>query len=319
MSRPLVVALLDPDQADPAENGAPGVDVHPVRTLAELEAVLPAARAAVMWEFRRDLLEPLWEHAGNLEWLHVAGAGVDGALFPELVASPVQVTNARGVFDAPVAEYALALLLALARDVPTTLRLQAGSVWEHRPSRTLAGTRLVVVGAGSIGSAIARLARAFGMSVVGVGRSPRDDPDYDEVVGPADLCRCLAQADHIVVVLPLTPATHGLLGEDALAALRPGATLVNVGRGAAIDEAALQRALDDGRLAGAALDVFAQEPLPPRHPLWRYPQVIVSPHMASHVAGIHEAVASQWRDNVARWLAGEPLLNLVDKQRHLTS
>lgn len=314
MSGPTVVALLDRDQADPAPEGAPGVSVHPVSALDELLEVLPAAQAAVMWEYRADLLEPAWEKATRLEWLHVAGAGVDGALFPALVESRVTVTNAGGVFDSPVAEYAVTLLLALARDVVRTARLQAGAVWDRRPTRSLAGTHLVIVGAGSIGSAVARLARALGMSVVGIARAARDDPDYDAVLSAADLGRSLAHAHHVVVTLPLTAETEKLMDAEALGSLRPGATLVNVGRGAVIDETALLAALNEGRLAGAALDVFAREPLPPEHPLWHHPRVIVSPHMAANVDGVYDALVAQWRVNVARWLGGEPLLSVIEKQ-----
>jgi phosphoglycerate dehydrogenase-like enzyme len=169
-----------------------------------------------------------------------------------------------------------------------------------------------VVGPGPIGRAVAGKARALGVEVRAVGRTPRRDDDLGEVVGVADLHEALAAADHVLNALPLAPGTRRLFDAKAFAAMRSSAVFVNVGRGATVDEAALIVALQDGEIAGAALDVFEVEPLPPSSPLWSMPNVVVSPHMCGDVTGWEEDVVRLFVDNAGRWVRGEPLRNLVD-------
>lgn len=282
---------------------------------AEVAELLPGADAVLAWRPRAELLRPGFARAARLRWIQAASAGVDGLLFPELVESDVVVTNAHGVFDGPMAEYALALLLAFAVDLPRTLELQRERRWEPRETERLAGRTLLVAGQGSIGRAVARLARAVGMRVLAVASRPRaGDGVVEEVGGPGDLPRLLGEADFVVNVLPLTERTRGLFGREAFAAMRPGARFVNLGRGGTVDEDALVEALREGRIAGAALDVFAEEPLPPDSPLWSAPNAIVSPHISGSARGWQEAVVELFLENLRRFAAGEPLTGVVDKR-----
>lgn len=277
---------------------------------------LGQAEVAYVADFQSTLLEETWEAARRLDWVHVGAAGVDAVLFPALRDSDTTLTNARGVFDDAIAEYVLGLLLAFAKDLPGTLRRQHQAEWDHRESERLAGRHLVVVGAGPIGRAIAGLTTAVGMTVEGVARTARDDdPDFGEIVATTDLDQALGRADYVVLAVPLTPQTRGMIGRDELAAMPPGARLINIARGEVVDQAALLAALEAGELAGAGLDVFEQEPLPPDSPLWHRPDVIVSPHMSGDFLGWRRALTEVFVDNFHRWRDERPLINVVDKRR----
>ena len=291
-------------------------DVRLVRGDAQLTESLRDADVLLVWDFRQPRLGALLPRAHRLRWVHAASAGVDAVNVPELVDSDVVITNTRGVLDGAIAEWVLGVLLLFVKDLHGTLRLQHARRWRHRDSERLAGRRLLVVGAGSIGRAVARLCRAAGMWVGGVASRPRPgDADFDEVVGPDGLHAALADAEFVVVCVPLTVETHGMIGAHELAALPPGARLVNVSRGPVVDGPALLAALQSGRLAGAALDVFDEEPLPADHPFWTMDQVVVSPHMAGDFAGWEEAFSAVFLDNYHRWRRGEPLVNVVDKAK----
>lgn len=280
----------------------------------DLARALPGADVLLLWDFFSEALAGAWSTADRLRWIHVAAAGVDKLLFDELVSSDVVVTNARGVFDRPIAEFVLASILAFTKDLYTSRNLQQVQTWRHRETLRLEGRHALVVGTGGIGRATARLLQAAGMVVRGAGRRPRnDDPDFGEVVESGDLAAHAGWADHLVIAAPLTAQTHGLVDAQVLAALPRGAQLVNVGRGPLVDEDALIAALRAGRLASAALDVFSIEPLPPDHPLWTVPGVVITPHMSGDVLGWRDVLAKQFLANLRRWLAGEPLVNVVDK------
>lgn len=316
--RPVVAVLYSPENGPP-----PGLepldDVAAVRyasTAGELEDVLADAEALYVSDFRSTDLEAAWRRAGNLRWVHAGGAGVDALLFPRLVASDVTVTNSRGVFDRPIAEYVIGLVLAFAKDLPTTLALQRRHTWWHRETERLVGSRLLVIGAGPIGRAIVALARAFEMETTVLARSARaSDPELGSVLGASDLRSALAEADYVVVAAPLTRETEGMIGAQELARMKPTARLINVGRGPVVDEEALLEALRSREIAGAALDVFVNEPLPPTHPFWDLPGMIVSPHMAGDFIGWTRALSELFLENYRRWLEGRPLLNVVDKER----
>lgn len=283
-------------------------------TAEELRDALPGAEVLLGWDYTAGGLEEAWENTGDLRWIHWCGAGVNAVLFPGLVQSDVILTNARGVFDRAMAEYTLGLIIALAKRFPESFALQARGEWRHRQTERIAGARVLVVGVGSIGREIARLLRAVGMVVEGVGRMARGgDGEFDRIIGQDGLIGCLPEADYVVLVTPLTAETAGLFGARAFAAMKPSARFINLGRGQLVDEAALIAALDAGDLAGAALDVFETEPLPADSPLWRHPGIIVSPHMSGDFIGYPDAVAALFLDNFRRYQAGEPLRNLVDK------
>jgi phosphoglycerate dehydrogenase-like enzyme len=281
---------------------------------AGLPAALPGADVLLLWDFFSSALREAWPQADALRWVHVAAAGVDAVLFDELRGSDVAVTNAHGVFDAPIAEFVLASVLAHDKQLHLSKSLQRQGLWRHREPARTAGSRALVVGTGGIGRAAARLLRAVGLQVRGAGRTAREqDDDFGTVVPSAELAAHAGWADHLVLAAPLTGQTRHLADARVLAAMKPSAHLVNVGRGALVDEPALLDALRSGRIAAASLDVFEQEPLPAGHPFWQLDNVHVSAHMSGDVVGWRDALADQFLANLDRFIAGEPLANLVDK------
>ncbi|USQ82215.1 D-2-hydroxyacid dehydrogenase [Ornithinimicrobium faecis] len=282
---------------------------------AGLGEALDGAQALFLWDFFSTAVQDAWAHCDGLEWIHVAAAGVDSLLFDELRDSDVMVTNARGTFDRPIAEFVLASILAHAKRLHESRRLQEEQEWRHRETRSLAGSRAMVIGTGAIGREIARLLRAVGMEVRGVGRTAReDDPDFGTVVASSDLAGEVGWCDHLVNAAPLTAATTGLINADVLAAMTTTAHLVNIGRGATVVESDLVQALQHDVISGASLDVFEVEPLPSDSPLWTAPGAVISAHMSGDVVGWRDTLARQFVDNAQRWLDGEPLVNVVDKQ-----
>jgi len=263
-------------------------------------------------------LSALLRRAPALRWVHARSAGLDRVLVPELVASPAVLTNGRGVFSPALAEFALAALLFFAKDLRRLVESQREGRWDPFEMRALAGRTLGIVGFGDIGRAVAERARPLGMRVLALRRRPElshQDPLADELL-PADrLLELTSRSDDVVVAAPLTPHTVGLVGREAIAAMKPTAVLVNVGRGPTVDEAALVDALAEGRIRGAALDVFETEPLPPGHRLWALPNVLLSPHCADHVPGWVEAAMRAFLGNLERFRRGEPLQNVIDKER----
>ncbi|MFT2020044.1 D-2-hydroxyacid dehydrogenase [Streptomyces sp. 796.1] len=281
-----------------------------VSDAATLPALLPHADVLLVWDFLSDAVRDAWPGAGpRPTWVHTASAGVDRLLFPALVDSDTVLTNARGVFDQPIAEYVGALVLAFAKDLAGTWELHRQRRWQHRETRRLAGTRAVVVGAGPIGRAIGQTLRGLDVEVEWVGRTARAG-----VRGVAELDDLLPAADWVVCAAPLTPATRGLFDRAAFARMARSAYFVNVGRGPLVVTDALRSALLERRIAGAALDVFEQEPLPGDSPLWDTPGLLVSPHMSGDTVGWRDDLARQFQDNFDRWAAGEPLFNVVDKR-----
>lgn len=300
---------------------------------AGLREAVRGAKALLLWDYFSTAVREVWDDAGTLEWIHVTAAGVDTLLFDGLRDSDVVVTNAHGVFDRPIAEYVLGAVIAHAKDSRTSFELQGRHEWRHRETRSVRGAKALVVGTGGIGREIARLLKAVDVEVRGAGRvarkaaegeparaAPRPgsaelgaDPDFGEVVASSNLADELADVDYLVLAAPLTPATRGLVDETVLAALKPGAHLINIARGPIVDEPALLKALQDRRIT-ATLDVFDREPLPPEHPLWDTPGATITAHMSGDVHGWRETLADQFAANLHRWLAGEPLLNVVDKK-----
>ncbi len=281
----------------------------------ELQRQLPGADVMLGWNFRAASLRDAWSAASDLRWIHWAGAGVDAAMFDELVASDIQFTNARGVFDQPMAEWVLGMIISFAKRFPQTLVYQQRCEWNYRLSEMVAGKRALVVGVGSIGRAVGRLLGAVGMEVEAVGRSARDgDPDFGHIHAIDELRDCLPRADYVVLITPLTEQTRGLFGVDEFTAMNPRARFLNIGRGALVVEEALLAALRDGAIAGAALDVFVEEPLPPQSPFWNAPNCLVSPHISGDFVEFETVVADQFIDNWKRFVSGEPLANVVDKR-----
>jgi len=274
----------------------------------------PEAEVWLGWGFNREIFDV----AKDLRWIQATSAGVDRLLFDRLRESDIIVTNASGVYSVSMAEQVLGLMLALARLLHTCVREQAAGRWPGPAVRgkgdVLEGKTCVILGLGDVGTEAARRAKAFGMTVVGIRRrATSKPPEVDEVVGPDRMKEALARADYLVVALPLTEATRHIVDADALSVMKPSAYVFNVGRGALIDEVALVTALQEARLAGAGLDVFEKEPLPEDSPLYRMENVIITPHSSGHSPKNRDKLVDLFCRNLKRYLAGEPLLNVVDK------
>ena len=320
MSRTLVM-LTEPEVptdewARAVAAAAPELRVLVAPDRASALELLPQADAAF------GTLDPeLLARAPRLAWLQAPQAAPPaGYFFPELVAHPVQVTNFRGIYNDHVALHAVAMLLALARNLPTYLRQQERREWVrhladedilHLPESTV-----LVVGVGGIGAEIARMVRALGATVIGVDPRRTDPCEGMEAIFPPErLDALLPRADAVVLTMPHTPETEGMIDARRLALMRPHALLVNIGRGATVRLDPLVDALREGRLGGAALDVFEQEPLPPEHPLWREPRALLTPHVAVVGPYIVQRRLAVLCDNARRFASGQPLVNVVDKAR----
>ncbi len=270
----------------------------------------------------------------KLQWLQLHSAGADHLLGQPIMRSDVLVTTSSGIHATPIAEYAFASVLAWSRRVPRMLHYQKRREWPQGrwdlfAGQELRGATLGIVGYGSIGREVGRIGKCFGMKVVAVKRSAgevRDtghrvpgtgDPEgqvLDRIYPPDRLGQMLAECDYVVISLPLTPETEGLIGEEELRAMKPNAYLVNISRGEIVDEPVLVKALQEGWIAGAGLDVFREEPLPSDSPLYDLDNVILSPHVAGFSPHYDERASDLFAENLRRYLAGEDLLNLVDKE-----
>ncbi len=254
--------------------------------------------------------------APALQWLHVFNAGVDHPIYTEMLQRGVRLTTSAGSTAIPIAQTAITGLLMLARNFPRWLTAQRERRWDptrapHFP-RDLPGQTALIVGLGSIGSEIARLARVLGLRVIGVRRSPQRPGDpVDELHPPQKLPELLPRADWLIIASPLTAETRGMVNADLLARLPQGACIINIGRGEIVDEAAMAAALRDGRLGGAYLDVFEKEPLPADSPLWDLPNVLISPHNSAAASGNDERVYQMFLGNLECWHRRQALTNEV--------
>ena len=274
--------------------------------------------ADVFPDFSRQFFSCL-RKAPQLKWLHVFNVGVDHPIYAEMLARGVRLTTSAGSTAVPIAHTAIMGLLALARGFPRWLANQRLRKWDPvrigELPRDLRGQTAVVLGLGKIGIEIARLARELGMKVIGVRRGPRAAADpVDELAHPAALPELLARCDWLIIACPLTPETRALLDAPMIARLPRGARIINVARGEIVVERDLVDALESGQVAGAYLDVFETEPLPPDSPLWSLPNVLVTPHNSAAAAGNDERVLELFLDNLACWHRGAPLVNEIQRQ-----
>jgi phosphoglycerate dehydrogenase-like enzyme len=298
----------------------PQLEVVHLNSYAGAEAELRDAEIALMLSLRSEQFAV----AKLLRWIHSPAAAVHELMLPELVKSDVMITNAREVHAPVVAEHVIALLFALAKALPQAVRLQQKREWGQeaiwngpaRP-REISGATLGLVGLGSIGRAVAHHAAALGMRVIATRERPEQGtPEgVQQVFGSAQIDVLLKQSDFVVLAAPQTPATRGLMNEGRFACMKSSAYLINVGRGPLIDEAALVRALRDHKIAGAALDVFDQEPLPSDSPLWDLDNLLITPHTAGLAEKLWEREYVLFAENLRRYLSGQPLLALVDKHK----
>ncbi len=279
-----------------------------------------ASRANVIfnWSLSGSLLREVFTMCPRVQWVHSRAAGLDNMLFPELVESPVPLTNGSGVFSQSLGEFVIAAILYFAKDFRRMVRNQMAGVWEQFDILEVSGQTVGIVGYGDIGRAVATRVCAMGMQVLAVKRHGPPlynvDPLVSRIYPPHERIEMLSRCDYVVVSAPLTAETRGMIGEDEFAAMKPEAVVINVGRGPTIDETAMIRALSEKRIKGAALDVFDCEPLPDGHPFYTLDNVLLSPHCADHTYDWMEQAMQFFIQQFERFRKGETLLNLVDKR-----
>ena len=298
----------------------PHIEVVHFSSYDGVEPHLRDAEIMVTWSLRPEQ----FAQAKALRWIHAPTAAVHQLMFSELISSDVILTNASAVHGPVVAEHVIALIFALAKKIPEAVRLQLKHVWGqdamwhgHPRPREVAGATLGLVGLGNIGREVAKRASGLGMQVIATRENPeKAKPEgVERVLAPGQLDTLLRQSDYVVLATPVTPATTGLMNAQRLATMKPDACLLNVGRGPLVDEPALAAALRDGRIGGAALDVFEEEPLPPESPLWDLDNLLITPHTAGLTEKLWERHYVLFSENLVRYLAHQPLLAVVDKKR----
>ena len=318
MSLPKVIVVCPPDgEPPPLGSLREEAEFLIVRTADDLRAAQPGVEILFLNDFRTDLLRVVGP--GELRWIHTSSIGVDALLTEEIIDSDVVVTSSRGVCERPIAEWVLGVLLMFVKDLRRTLEFQRVGQWVHRETEPLDGRRVLLLGAGPVGRETATLLHAAGMIVDVVGRHAREDPELCQVHAITELDELLPSTDDVVLALPLNESTRRIIDARRLALMRPGARLVNVGRGALVDEAALLKAARDGHLNAVALDVFEQEPLPSDHPFWAMDNVLVSPHMSGDLVGWKGRIVDRFAANLRRWMNDEPLVDVIDLREQRAS
>lgn len=287
------------------------------------EEAIEATRGAevhIGYGFPRELFDAV-SNGTELKWVHTASAGVGGSLYPEMVSSPITLTNSAGIHAQPVADSILASVLYFARGLDIARAAQTNREWSSAsfsaadtPLHELLGTRIGILGYGGIGKAAGRRARSLGMNVVGYKRRSAEEADVEIATGPAGLERILRESRYVVLCLPHTADTEQILNAETIGWLRPDAVVINVGRGELIEEDALIDALTSGRIRGAALDVFCTEPLPGDSRFWGFDNVLITPHITATTGGFWEREIKLVIENIRRYIDGDPLLNTVDKK-----
>jgi phosphoglycerate dehydrogenase-like enzyme len=257
----------------------------------------------------------VWSGAKRLRLIQTAGAGVDSVLPAPDLPQEVRITNARGVAGNQMAEHALTMMLAFAKQLPKAIENQGSRRWERYVPTSLVDKNCSIIGLGAIGRVVAERARQFGMRVIGIQRKPKNCVHADEVLPPEHTDRALREADYVVVILPLTPKTRNFMNGALLLNMKQDAVLINISRGGIVDETTVANMLREGRLRGAAFDVFQEEPLPESSNLWTVPNLIITPHVAGGVPDYMERILEIFIDNVRRLENGEPLRNEIDRSR----
>lgn len=294
------------------KEAAPNARFIPFEDRAEMLELLPKADALYGGSPREDMLD----RCAKLRWIHMRSAGVDRYFPQELAKRGIALTNGSGAYDIPIAEHVFAMALALTRRIHLYICNQIEKRWERGETPAdLYGKNLGIYGMGSIGTRVAQIGAAFGMKAYGVARRERSKPDFAEALWtPERLDDLLGMSDLFVVCLPLTNATRNCVGAREFGLMKPTALFFNIGRGATVNAAALTRALTEGQIAGAGLDVTNPEPLPVESPLWNMPNVVLTPHVSGSSAVSAARGEEIAIENIRRFAAGEPLLNVVDPQ-----
>ena len=309
-----------PQFSDRLRKEFPQLDVVHLNDDDQIEKQISDAEIVVSWTLRPNQFTA----ANKLRWIHSPAAAVHQLMFPELIESEVILTNGSEVHGATVAEHAIALIFALAKKLPLAMRCQEqrvwgqNQVWESRPQpREVAGATLGLIGLGSIGTEVAKRASAIGMRVIAVrNRVEAEKPDnVEQVYASSQIDLMLSQSDYVVIAAPLTSSTAGMINAERLASMKPDGYLINVSRGQLVDESALAEALHSGKIAGAALDVFEKEPLPPESPLWDLPNLLITPHIAGFSEKLWDKHYAFFTENLRRYLNHQPLIATVDKDK----
>jgi phosphoglycerate dehydrogenase-like enzyme len=315
--QPLVLVLTDAanPQSDPQLQMLADVPHFIANSREALSGSAADAEVILHWAGSPQLLREAFLACDKVRWVHSRSAGLDKTLFPELVKSPVPLTNGSGVFSLSLGEFALAAILYFAKDFRRMLRNQEAGRWEQFDVEEIAGQTVGIVGYGDIGRAVASRVHAMGMRVLALKRHTPASPDplIARYFSPEELLPMLAECDYVVVAAPLTAETQHMIGDAALAAMKPNAVVINIGRGPVVDQAALVRALTEKRIKGAGLDVFETEPIPPGDPIYQLENVLVSPHCADHTKDWLNQAMQFFLEQYQRFSSRQPLKNVVEK------
>ena len=289
----------------------PGIEINLVDHHSKVDPFI--AEADVLLTFGPMMAEHVLEKARKLKWIQALGSGVDGITDRPSLRPDVLVTNLHGIHGAPVSEAALAAMLSLGRGLARNLRNQQQRKWERFPASLLKGKTVVIYGVGSIAAELAPKCKAFGMRVLGISSTTRTLPGFDRILPRSELVAAASEADYLVLLTPYSEATRGSVGGNVFAAMKPTAHLVNLARGGVVDEEALMAALTTRRIAGAALDVFSEEPLPESHPLWAMDNVLITPHQGGFYDEYVNEALPVIEHNLRKFLAGDTagMINLV--------
>ncbi len=289
----------------------PGIEINLVDHHSKVDPFI--AEADVLVTFGPMMAEHVLEKARKLRWIQALGSGVDGITDRPSLRPDVLVTNLHGIHGAPVSEAALAAMLSLGRGLARNLRNQLQHKWERFPASLLKGKTVVIYGVGSIAAELAPKCKAFGMRVLGISSTTRTLPGFDRILPRSELVAAASEADYLVLLTPYSEATRGSVGGNVFAAMKPTGHLVNLARGGVVDEEALMAALTTRRIAGAALDVFSEEPLPESHPLWAMDNVLITPHQGGFYDEYVNEALPVIEHNLRKFLAGDTngMINLV--------
>lgn len=304
-------AALSEEQLDQIREAAGGAAIE----FCDLQSVCDLApQAEIVAGNELGITADIFRDAGLLRWVHLFQAGADRVVCPELIESDIILTCSKGAHAVPIAEHTFAFMLAHVKELARHREAQKERAWDRHALGELYGKTLCVVGLGNIGCEIARRAACFGMRVIGTRRSGAPVPHVEQTVPPDRLAEVLSEADYVVLTLPLSPETRGIVGAREIARMKPGAFLINVCRGQVLDHEALIEALKSGHLAGAGLDATDPEPLPPQSELWCLPNVIITPHNSGMSPWTRDRAVGMFCENLKRYREGEPLHQVVDKE-----
>jgi phosphoglycerate dehydrogenase-like enzyme len=313
-----ILVLADPNEPQLKMLGElqSSADIVVGNSRSAFEKAAPVASVLFNWSGSLELLREVVSMSPKLQWMHSRSVGLERTLFPELSENSVILTNGRGVFSASLAEFVLAAILYFAKDFRRMVRNQMAATWEQFDVDVISGKTVGIVGYGDIGRAVAARVRPMGMKVLALKRHVVREPDplIEQTYSPDRRIEMLARCAYVVVAAPLTQETRGMIAEPEFAAMKLGAVVINVGRGPVIQEGALLSALSSGRIRGAGLDVFDQEPLPRDHPFYRMENVLLSPHCADHTSEWLEQAMRLFIEQYERFRSAQPLLYVVDKK-----